>query len=158
MERGAGGAHYGATLNPLLLEEASELNTLLQEGPDGGGEEAGETDAAAAAAARPLAAITHVGEGVARCVVARWRALVAVRKGVTLLRLLALPDLFEQEVLKWLDPTSLIMLAQAGRPWLAAVLTSGFSRLPTEFKTLLRLQEFCTSAERLAWAKAIWCP
>jgi len=58
--------------------------------------------------------------GIARRVVARWRALVAERKGVLLLRLLALPDLFEQEELKRLDPTSLTQVGLrrwGGRGW-----------------------------------------
>ena len=45
-----------------------------------------------------------------------------------------------------------------GRPWLAAVLTSGLTRLPKWPAVRLRLKEFCTSAERLAWAKANGCP
>jgi hypothetical protein len=57
---------------------------------------------------------------VARRVVARWRAVVAERKGVFLLRLLELSDLFNEEVLKRLDPFDLTVLAQVGRPWLAA--------------------------------------
>ena len=93
-----------ATLNPALLEaEAPALNTLLQEG---GSEEAGEADAALAAAARPLAAPPPADVDVTRRVVARWRAFVAERKACPLLDLRqAVPDLFEQEVLKQLDPT-----------------------------------------------------
>ena len=34
------------------------------------------------------------------------------------------PDLFVKEVLERLDPTDRTMLAQVGRPWLAAVLAS----------------------------------
>ena len=107
--------------------EASGFNdTLLQEGGRG---EAGEADTAAAAAAaaavavaaaRPLAATPLADVDFARRVVARWRAFVAERKAELLLRLLALPDLFEQEVLKRLDPVDHTMVAQVGRPWLAA--------------------------------------
>jgi len=111
MMRGADGAHLDAALNPALLEDASELNTLPQEE---GGEEADEVGTAAAAAARPLAATTPADTNVARRVVARWRALVAERKGVLLLRLLALPDLIEQEVLKRLDPVDRWHHARAG--------------------------------------------
>jgi hypothetical protein len=50
------------------------------------------------------------------------------------------------------------MGAQVGRPWLAAVLASGLPRLPKGVTVRLRLKEFCTSAERLAWAKANGCP
>jgi len=78
---------------------------------------------------------------------------------VLLLRLLALPDLFEQEVLKRLEPVDRTMVAQVGRPWLAAVLASGLPRLPKRPRVcLLRLREFCTSVERLAWARANGCP
>ena len=157
MERGGDDAHRVTALNPAFLEgEASELNSVLQEG---GSEEAEEADAAtAAAAARPLAASTPTGGDVARHVVVRWRAFVAERKGVFLRRLLALPDLLDQEVLKWLDPVDRTMLAQVGRPWLAAVLASGVPRSPTGATVRLRLREFCTSVERLAWAKANGCP
>ena len=69
---------------------------------------------------------------VARRVVARWRALVAERKGVLLRRLLEeLPDIFFEEVLRRLSSTDRTMLAQVGRPWLAAVMASGLPRLPT---------------------------
>ena len=44
--------------------------------------------------------------------------------------------------------------AQVGRPWLAAVLASGLPRLPQEVTVRLRFEDFCTSSERLAWAKA----
>ena len=112
MKRGVDDAHLDAALNPALLEGegASELNnTLLQEGGRG---EAWEADAAAAAA--PLAATPLADVDVARRVVGRWRAFVAERKGVLLLRLLVLPDLFEHEVLKRLDPTA---RRWGGRGW-----------------------------------------
>ena len=49
---------------------------------------------------------------------------MADRTGVLLLRLLQeLPDFFIVEVLQRLDPVARTMLAQAGRPWLAAVLS-----------------------------------
>ena len=175
MTRGANDAHLDAALNPALLREwLSKLDTLLQER---GGEEAEEAGAAAAAA-RPMAAPTPgggvdvarwrwrlygVGGGVggvdaARRVISRWRALVSERKGMLLLRLFELPHLFEQEVLKRLDPTDRTMLAQVGRPWLATVLASGLPRLPRGVRVRLQLREFCTSPERLAWAKANGCP
>ena len=163
MERGPEDAHLDAALNRALLEEeeeqeqeeALELHTLLQTG----GSDEVEEAVAAAAAARPLAAIAPAGEDVARRVVARWRALVAQRKPCPLLDLTqALPDMFLEEVLKRLDRVDLTMLAQVGRPWLAAVLASGLPRLPTGVRVRLRLVEFCTSAERLAWARANGCP
>jgi hypothetical protein len=61
-------------------------------------------------------------------------------------------------VLERLDPTDLTMLAQVGRPWLAAVLASGLPRLPKGVTVRLQLSDFCTSAERLAWAKVNGCP
>jgi len=67
------------------------------------------------------------------------------------------PDLFAAEVLQRLDPTARTMLAQEGRPWLAAVLASGLPRLPPGVTVRLQLREFCTSAERLARAKANGC-
>jgi len=94
---------------------------------------------------------------VARCVVARWRALVAERKGGLLLRLLQeLPeDLFTEEVLKRLDSFDRTMLAQVGRPWLAAARASGFSRLPEGVTVRLRLREFCTSAPSSGWRRVL---
>ena len=69
------------------------------------------------------------------------------------------PDLFKKEVLERLDPTDRTMLEQVGRPWLAAVLASGLPRLPKGYwPRRLRLAEFCTSGERMAWAKANGCP
>ena len=65
--------------------------------------------------------------------------------------------LFHAEVLRRLGPTSLTMLAQVGRPCLAAVLASGLPRLPTGVTVRLELRAFCTSIERLAWAKASGC-
>jgi hypothetical protein len=129
MERGRDDIRLDVALSPVLMEEVevSELNTLqLQEGER---EEAGEPDAAAAAVPRPLAVTPSTGLNAARRFVARWRAFVEERKGLTLLRLLALPDLFEQEVLKRLDLFDRTMVAQVGRPWLAAVLASGLPRL-----------------------------
>ena len=153
MERG-GDAGRDAALNPALLEEeegASERITLLQEG---GNEEAEEADTAVAADG-PLAAPPPADVDVARRVVTRWRAFVVERKGVLLIRLLQeLPDLFVMELLTRLDNVDRTMLAQVGRPWLAAVLASGLPRVPTGVIVCLRLPEFCTSVERLAWARA----
>ena len=162
MERGPEDAHLDAALYRALLAEeeleASEFNTLLQAGGSGEAEETGAA-AAAADAARPLAATTFAEEDVAQRVVARWRALVAERKPCPLLDLFqAVPDLVVEEVLKRLDRVDLTMLAQVGRPWLAAVLASGLPRLPKGVRVRLRLVEFCTSAERLAWARANGCP
>ena len=160
MEKGGDDARLDAALNRALLEgkAASELNNdmLLQEADA----DAAEAAAAAVAAAAPFAATTPASVDVARRIVARWRAFVAERKErrCPLLDLCqALPDLFNKEVLERLDPTDRTMLAQVGRPWLAAVLSSGLPRLPTGERVRLRFREFCTSAERLAWARANGC-
>ena len=112
MEREADDARLDAAMNPALHLEggaASELNTLLQEG---GSEEAEEADDAAV---RALAAPPPAEVYVAQRVVARWRALMAERKACPLLDMHeALPDLFEQEVMRRLDPTDRTMLAQVG--------------------------------------------
>jgi hypothetical protein len=131
MERGSADAHLvDAALNPTLLEGdgASELShTLLQERERGeaGGDHAA---AAASAAARPIAVSPLADVDIARRVVAWWRALVAKRKGVLLLSLLALPDLFQQEVLRRLGPTDLASLAGAGRGCAAAVAATALMR------------------------------
>jgi len=62
------------------------------------------------------------------------------------------------EVLSQLDPMACTMLAQVGRPWLAAVLASGLPRLPKGGRVRLQLREFGTSVERLAWAQRNGCP
>jgi hypothetical protein len=148
MERGGDDAHLHAALNPALLEGASsELNTLLQEG---GPAEAEEADIPAAAA-RALAAPPPANVDIMRRVVARWRAFVATRRACPLLDLCqAQPDFFKKEVLEQLDSTSLTMLAQVGRPWLAAVQASGLPRLPKRVRVPLRLREL--------WARANGCP
>jgi hypothetical protein len=157
MAREADAAHVHAAMNAARLEGgASELNTLLQKQDR---EEAEEADAAAAVAVDPpLAVLPSADADVARRVVARWRVFLAERTACPLLDLLQRhPDLFVEEVLKRLKPTVRTMLAQVGRPWLAAVLASGLPRLHKISRVrLVRLQlrEFCTSAERLAWAKA----
>jgi hypothetical protein len=68
---------------------------------------------------------------VARRVVSRWRAFVAKRKRVLLLRLLQeLPEVFAAEVLGRLDPIDRTMRALVGRPWVTEVLASvGFPAL-----------------------------
>ena len=71
------------------------------------------------------------------------------------------PDLFQEEILERLTtPMHRTMLAQVGKPWLAAVLASGLSRVRNYGYSgqRLKLAEYCTSVERLAWAKANGCP
>jgi hypothetical protein len=75
--------HLHAVANSQI-QEASELNTLLQEE---GCEEEEEADAAEVAAL-PVAMTLPADVEVARRVFARWRAFVAERKGVLLRRLL----------------------------------------------------------------------
>ena len=76
------------------------------------------------------------------------------------------PDLFAQEVLQHLDRIDRTFLAQAWRACRASVAASDLPRAGTRRKLLGRsvwvvthkLREFCTSVERLAWAKASGCP
>jgi hypothetical protein len=73
------------------------------------------------------------------------------------------PDLFEQRVQVLLDPIDLTFLAQAGVACRSAVAAcdlprAGLQLRNNEWRVTHRLREFCTSAERLAWAKASGCP
>ena len=68
-----------------------------------------------------------------------------------------LPEVLAAEVLPQLDPADRAVVAQVGRPWLAAVVASG---LPLAGKTAgvpLKVEEFVGSVGRLAWAKANGC-
>ena len=67
------------------------------------------------------------------------------------------PDVFAAEVLGRLNRVDRTMLGQVGRPWRAAALASGLPRLPKKPAVRRRLAEFCTSVDRLAWAKANGC-
>ena len=77
------------------------------------------------------------------------------------------PDLFAQKVLQHLDPIDRTFLAQAGSACRAAVASSDLPRAGTREEVLEgksvwvvthNVREFCTSVERLAWAKASGCP
>jgi len=77
------------------------------------------------------------------------------------------PDLFAQKVLQHLDPIDRTFLAQAGGTCRAAVAASDMPRAGTRQEVLEgrsvwvvthKRREFCTSVERLAWAKANGCP
>jgi len=139
-------------------EASSELNSLLQEG---GREDAEEHDAAAAEAAARLLEATPPADvdAVALRVVARWRAFVVERQTCPLLDLLLRhPDFFAKEVLERLHPVDRTMLAHVGRPWLAAVMSSGLLRVHNRGWARICFRELCLSAERLAWAKANGCP
>jgi len=60
---------------------------------------------------------------------------------------------------KWLnDPTDLAVLAQVGRGFLAAVVSSGLPRAGKEGAVRLKRKDFVGYVERLAWAKANGCP
>ena len=72
--------------------------------------------------------------------------------------LVELPDVVAKKVLPLLDPADVAVLAQVGRPWLAAVLASELPRAGKEGAAPLKLAEFVGSVERLAWAKANGCP
>ena len=78
------------------------------------------------------------------------------------------PDLFAQKVLQRLDPIDRTFFAQAGGAYRAAVVASDLPRAGTGEEVLVlgrsvwvvthKVREFCTSVERLAWAKASGCP
>ena len=68
---------------------------------------------------------------------------MAERKGCPLLDLLQRhPDFFAKEVLERLDRVVRTMLAQVGRPCLAAVLASGLPRLPKGVTVQFQLGTF----------------
>ena len=81
------------------------------------------------------------------------------------------PDLFALKLLVHLDPIDRTFLAQAGSACRAAVVASDLPRasdLPNGMRSEVRgnsvvvvthrLRAFCTSVERLAWAKNAGCP
>jgi len=77
------------------------------------------------------------------------------------------PDLFAQKVLQHLNPIDITFLAQAAGAFRAAVAASGLPRAGTRRRVVWgkrvwvvthKITEFCTSVERLAWAKASGCP
>ena len=77
------------------------------------------------------------------------------------------PDLFERKVLRRMDPIDRTFLAQTGRACRAVAAASDLPRAGTREEVLEgrsvwvvthKLREFCTSVERLAWAKASGCP
>jgi hypothetical protein len=76
------------------------------------------------------------------------------------------PDLFALKVLVHLDPIDRSFLAQAGSTCRTAVANSDLPREGTrrvelgraEWVVRHKISEFCTSIERLAWAKASGCP
>jgi len=75
------------------------------------------------------------------------------------------PDLFAQKLLVHLDPIDLTFLAQAGSACRAALTASDLPRAGGRVWVGTRVWvvrhkvwEFCTSVERLAWAKNNGCP
>jgi len=79
------------------------------------------------------------------------------------------PDLFAQKVLAHVDPIDRTFLAQAGSACRVAVAASDLPRAgarlvgrvvrgKSEWVVTHRLVAFCTSVERLAWAKSNGCP
>ena len=83
-----------------------------------------------------------------------------------LLLLSELPDVFAAEVLTRLDPIDRTFLAQVGGACRAAVAASDLPCAGTRGEVLGRsvwvvthhLKDFCTTVERLLWAKANGCP
>jgi len=78
------------------------------------------------------------------------------------------PDLFAQKVLRHLDLIDRTFVAQTGGACRAAVAASGLPRAGSSLTVdelgrsvcvvTHKLSDFCTSVERLAWAKASGCP
>jgi hypothetical protein len=76
------------------------------------------------------------------------------------------PDLFAQKVLAHLDPIDRTFLAQTGGACRVAVAASDLLRAGTRSEVLgkgvwrvrHKVRDFCTSVERLAWAKNNGCP
>jgi len=149
--------HAGGDTSPLVDLVPQAVPDLLVGSSRSSSTSSSSAPAAAAAAA--ALAPNPADEIVARRVVAQWRAFVVQGTACPMLDLLeTFPDLFMKEVLERLDLTDRTMVAQVGRPWLAAVLASGLPRLPNDGYTVrLRLAEFCTSVDRLTWAKANGC-
>jgi len=116
---------------------------------------------AASAAASVLAALLRPGRGgqqYEEAVLGRLREAGLITYPSPLLGglLEKVPEVFEAKVLPRLGCVDRTMLAQVGPPWHAAVLASRLSR--TQGVVSLELEEFCTSVDRLAWAKANGCP
>jgi hypothetical protein len=61
-------------------------------------------------------------------------------------------------VLARLGPAGCAVLAQAGHPWLAAVLAANLPRAGKSAGMPRKLADFVGSVARLAWAKANGCP
>jgi len=121
---------------------------------------------AAAAAASMLAALLPGVAAFRRDTVYEERVLGRLREAGLITypsplggRLLGeLPEVLAKEVLSRLDPVDRTMLVQVARPWQKSVLDCGLPRAPKIPRTRLKLAEFCTSVDRLAWAKANDCP
>ena len=78
---------------------------------------------------------------------------------VGLLDLLALPDLFKEEVLRRLDPTDLALLRRVDRGFRTAVESSSdLPRAGVSEEVPLKVNQFVGSVKRLAWAKEHGCP
>ena len=63
-----------------------------------------------------------------------------------------LPEVFEKEVLPWLDPTDIGMLGRTGSEVRTAVKASNLPRAGTSKEIPLKFSAFCGSVERLMWA------
>ena len=169
---GEGGGHDEVDEDPAV-----ELARLREEVADLRGRLARDTDARAAKrrhVANAVAAtsmLTALLPGVPRSrrdAVYEDRVLRRLREAglisypsPLLLRLLEeLPEVLAAEVLSRLDPVDLVLFGQAGRACWAAVLASGLPRVPqflVEGAARLRLADFCTSVDRLAWANRNGC-
>ena len=78
---------------------------------------------------------------------------------VGLLDLLALSDLFREEVLRQLDPTDLALLRRVNRGFRAAVESSSdLPRAGVSEEVPLKVSQFVGSVPLLGWAKEHGCP
>ena len=78
---------------------------------------------------------------------------------VGLLDLLTVPDLFREEVLRRLDPTTLALVRRVNRAFRAAVESSSdLPRAGVSAEVPLQVDPFVQSVKLLAWAKANGCP
>jgi len=72
--------------------------------------------------------------------------------------LLALPAVFEAEVLPRLEPAGRALVARVGRASRAVVVASGLPRAGTTGGVPLKIKDFIGTVELLAWAKENGCP
>jgi hypothetical protein len=67
-------------------------------------------------------------------------------------------DVLVKHVLARLDPTDCALLAQVGKPWRAVLVANNLPRAGKRGAVDLKVVDFVSSVEMLAWAKANGCP